>query len=565
MTNIQQHKIVVLKFGHSILKTETDIPKIIAETYLYVRAGYKVLVVVSAIGNSTDILSRQAENIFPDGIADAPDESIAALLATGEISSGALVSIGFNQVGISAANLNHAVIKTDDNILDATPLELDLDTINNAFTKHAVLILPGFIGVNAENKTTLLGRGGSDFSAIFSANCLNASQCVLYKDSNGIVEDITVALPTQKIYSHITYNDCLAIAYPVIQYKATQYAREHKQKIYIKNIFSQSQTIVGAHETVVAKKVTPPRKTKILLLGLGTVGLGVFHKLIKNNKFFEIVGIGVKHLDKHARHCIGKEILSDNIDELLSKDYDVLVELVGGALSKKIIIEALKKKRHVVTANKLVISESWRELHDLALVNNAYLKYSAAVAGVIPVLETITDLNKNVCAIHEVSGVLNGTSNFVLGLVDNGIALQQAIKIAKEKGYAESDPTLDINGMDAFHKIKIISLLAFGQAPDKVEIEGIESVKHYNEDKGHCLKLIATAKLVDNNVLASVKLVRVAIDNPFASVCGADNLVVIKIKDKKDITLSGKGAGRWPTALAVYADILDLTLDKKRV
>jgi len=557
---IDSHKIIVLKFGHSILKSEADIPQVIAETYLYLRQQHKILVVVSALGNTTNELALHIKNIFPDGINDAPVESLANLLGSGEIISSNLVTIGFNQAGLQAFNLNHEVIKTSGDILDAVPISLDTDKINNLFNIYDVLVLPGFIGVNENKQTTLLGRGGSDFSAIFAASGLVADSCILYKDSNGIVEDINLPLEEQRIYAQISYNHCLKISSQVIQHKALEYARDHSLMLIIKNIYSQNQTIINAIEEFAFNPVKKIKKEKIVLLGLGTVGLGVFYKLLKNNRFFEIVGIGVKNLDKHQHHGIDNKILSNDVNEILSRDYDILIELTGGIQAKDFILNALQNKKHVVTANKLVIAEFFNELHAIAIKNGVSLKYSAAVAGVVPVLETITNLRKKNVTITAISGILNGTSNFILSNVDKGFLLEDAIKIAQDKGYAESDPTLDINGMDALHKIKIISFLAFSQKPDKILVEGLEQLENLPENKDMATKLIATSKIINGSLIVKIQLQQLDKKSILASITGANNCVIIKTNDNKELILQGRGAGRWPTAVAVYADILDLSL-----
>lgn len=556
----QAHKIVVLKFGHSILKDETDISVVIAEAYLYLRAQYKIFLVVSALGNTTNELLDHVKNIFPDGIIDAPNRSRAELLASGEIISSNLVSIGFNQAGIKSYNLNQSVLKTTGDILDSDPISLDVASVNQLFDSYDVLVLPGFIGVNSDNQVTLLGRGGSDFSAVFAAHNLSAEKCVLYKDSNGIVDDITLVEEQQKIYSHVTYEYCLALPYPVVQHKALKYACDHQEQIIIKNIYSQSQSIVSSKKEYDLDYIKPIKKTRVVILGLGTVGLGVFHKLLKNSKFFEVVGIAVKNLNKHDKHGINAGILSTDTHEILSRDYDILIELVGGTIAKEFILTALKRQKHVVTANKLVVAEAWDELHTVAKENKVSLKYSAAVAGVIPVLETIINLRKNDIVIAEVSGILNGTSNFILGNIDKGFAINDAIKDAQKQGYAESDPTLDINGMDALYKINIISRLSFDREPYSVSVQGLEEIANLKKDNNKSTKLVATSKIIDNKVVASVQLLQLDKFHKFSNVLDANNCVIIKTKDGQEFVLEGRGAGRWPTAVAVYADILDLNL-----
>jgi homoserine dehydrogenase len=557
-----KHEIIVLKFGHSILGHKNDIPKLVSEAYLYLRNGFRVLVVVSAIGKNTDQLKKLSQQVYIEQQDEPQKEAYATLLSTGEISSAALTVIGFNQAGIPAYKLNHSYLVTDSNILDANPLALDTTSILNLFDEYSVLVLPGFIGCDVAQKTTLLGRGGSDLTAIFCAKQLNAKNCILYKDSGGIIHNIDAPQSQQTLYKQISYTDCLNIPYPVIQHKALQYAKIHNVEILIKGINTPTTTIINNQtlQGVVPKQTV--KKHRVLLLGLGTVGLGTFYNLLRNSELFEIVGVGVRDLNKY--NALNSNLISTNLTDLLNRDYDILVELIGGTQSEPLITHALRNKKAVVTANKLLIATKWNNLVEVAKQNAVTLKYSAAVAGAIPILEVLENLAKDQpCQIvNSVYGIINGTCNFLLEQITTGLEFEAAVKLAQKLGYAEADPSFDIDGLDAAHKITIISRVAFGREPDYIEVEGInnagERIKQATK-RGNVVKLIASVTINNNVVTAQVKLTELSKHDLLAKVTEANNCLVVNVKNSQTpIVLHGKGAGRIPTALAVYSDLLDI-------
>jgi homoserine dehydrogenase len=296
-------------------------------------------------------------------------------------------------------------------------------------------------------------------------------------------------------------------------------------------------------------------KKRVLLLGLGTVGFGVYSHLKAAHDVFEIVGIGVKHLSKHDSLGISKKILSDDLENLLNRDADIVIELIGDPIiAEQCITKALQQGKDVVTANKFVIAEKGPILQALAEEHHVKLCYSAAVGGSVPILETIHHIKNHLTdEIHSVTGILNGTCNYMLDLISQGKTFEEALFSAQKEGYAELDPSLDIQGMDAAHKLKIIARTAFHKELSDFFVEGIEKVS-----TNGIVKLVAHCELKDNLLYASVKPEVVPLSHPFATIQGADNCVIIKTKKGKDYRLNGKGAGRWPTAMSVYSDILHL-------
>lgn len=559
--------IAVLKFGSSILSDLTAIPAAVNEVYHYLRKGFKIIVVVSAIGNRTNELEDSVKCLLSDSASEPEPKAFAELLSTGERTAASLFSIALDNAGIPVYQFNQPCILTKGFLLDADPILLRAE-IRHLFSQHSVLVMPGFIGVNEKNELTLLGRGGSDYSAIFSAWAVNAKACVLYKDTNGIfVPGSNDNVLSQKKYKTISYQDCLDIPYPVIQHKALAFAQKEKINITVKALASKQGTLISEKKSALyEKQIHHRRKLKVILLGLGTVGYGTYCHLIKANHLFDVVGILVKNRMKHQHHPISKELLSDNIEELLKRECDVVVELIGELESSTYCItKAIQQKCHVVTANKLLLATKGLQLHALAKKNNVTLRYSAAVAGSIPILEIITHIKKGKPPqyIKSVTGILNGTSNFILEKMHQGETLERAIHLAQSAGYAESDPTFDISGQDAAHKLTIISRLAFLRKPNHLSIQGIEALSSeiIREQSPNITKLIATCSFEEDNLIASVKPIAILPSHPFASVTGAENCILIKTMDDKQIQLRGKGAGRWPTSEAVFADLLDIVLE----
>jgi homoserine dehydrogenase len=557
--------IVVIKLGSSILPDITAIPNAIHEVYQYYSAGNKVVVVISAMGKTTDKLIDFSQQVLDDPYAIPQPQALAELLATGEIAAAALFTLALDRAGIPAYKLDHKYLQTEGSLLDSEPQTLQKKLILNLFKQYSVLVIPGFIGENQQGSLALLGRGGSDFSAVFIAHSLNAKQCIIYKDTNGIFNqdpniDKLGALP----YQTITYNDCLQIAYPVIQRKAVKFAKAKQFSFIVKTLASKQGTTVGAPHSVLGinKNV---RKLKIIVLGLGTVGFGVYQHLSANENLFEIVGIGIQDKIKHEHLRISKNIISTNLTEIITRECDVVIELLGGIEpSKHLITQALLQGRQVITANKALIAQHGLYLSQIAAYSKVNLLFSSAVAGSLPIIETVQRFKKNPIeySIQSITGILNGTSNFILDRIRAGEGYDEAIKSAQIAGFSEADPSLDLDGTDALHKIIILARLAFNQEALNITIEGIQNINadyvRNEAKKNHFVRLVASCELKNNVCHASIKLCSLSNKHPLAHIPEANNAVLIRLTNGEMIELHGKGAGRWPTAEAVFADLLHL-------
>lgn len=309
---------------------------------------------------------------------------------------------------------------------------------------------------------------------------------------------------------------------------------------------------------------------KIGILGLGTVGGGLLEMALGNgplSKMVEITGVSARNKNRPRPVDISKIAWFDDPSELAKhENVDVVVELMGGAdgPAYHAVTTALKAKKNVVTANKAMLSAHGVELAKLAEENNVQIRYEAAVAGGIPIVKA---LREGMAAnnIKNIMGVMNGTSNYILTeMAKTGRPFGDVLKDAQALGLAEADPTLDINGGDAGHKLALLCALAFNGEPkfEEIELEGIERVEPVDLESakflGFAVKLIASASLSDNKLSQSVRPSLVALANPLAQLDGALNAILVEAEPVGTLTFIGSGAGAGPTASAVAADLVDL-------
>lgn len=316
---------------------------------------------------------------------------------------------------------------------------------------------------------------------------------------------------------------------------------------------------------------------KIAILGMGNVGSGVFN-ILKENGFdirnnlkdhIDVKKVLVKNLDRD-RAC-DKSLLTNSFEEILLDDeIGIVVELIGGIdPAYDYIKRSLEKGKHVVTANKAVIATHGQALAELAEKNGCFLRYEASVAGGIPIINTMIDsLSAN--KIEEIIGIINGTTNFILTqMTQKGLTFAEALKLAQDKGYAEADPTSDIEGQDAAYKTVILSSVAFGVniKPEDILTEGIVKITksdiEYAKELGYTIKLLATTKNKEDSVEAYVLPSLVPQDHPLASINNEFNALFVKGNAVGEILLCGKGAGSYPTGSAVMADIIAITKSVK--
>ncbi len=311
------------------------------------------------------------------------------------------------------------------------------------------------------------------------------------------------------------------------------------------------------------------------LLGIGTVGSGTFNVLKRNQEEIRRrAGRGIEitmvaDLDvARAQTIVGPDVkvVNDARAVIANPDIDIVVELIGGyGIAKALVLEAIAAGKHVVTANKALLAVHGTEIFAAAAAKGVMVAFEAAVAGGIPIIKALREgLTAN--RIQWIAGIINGTTNFILSeMRDKGLDFDVVLKEAQRLGYAEADPTFDIEGVDAAHKATIMSAIAFGIPVqfDKAYVEGITKLGatdiRYAEQLGYRIKLLGITKRTDKGVELRVHPSLVPSKRLIANVEGAMNAVVVQ-SDAVGATLYyGKGAGSEPTASAVIADLVDIT------
>lgn len=546
-----EKRIIVLKFGSSVLRDENDLPNAVHEIYRWWRDGFQVVAVVSAFGNTTDELARRAR-----AVCDPPDdELVAALLATGESVSAALLGLALNRSGIRATVLDaeRAGLSSNGPILDANLTGLDAPRVSAALRK-GIVVLPGFVGKDRSGRTTLLGRGGSDLTALFVAQRLGGV-CRLIKDVDSLYTsdpNCTTTRPAAR-FVRASYATAARVGGAVVQPKAIDFAEQHRLKFTISSVASSCATEIGPHADSIALADAKPQPLRVALLGCGTVGGGVFQRLAALPEMFDVVGVGTRNTPEAIAAGAPASRITNNLDELISQPVDVVIELLGGQEpARTLVADALRRGLHVVTANKALLAD------DLPRSNNAAtLKYSAAIGGVVPALETVSHA-RSLGPLHSISGVLNGTTNFILDQLANGFALSDAIITAQKNGYAERDPQLDLDGTDAAQKLILLARAAFDiELPlSSIQREGIEHLKPLQS--GRITRLVAECRRESHGFIARVSPIELTPEHPLASVNGVENCLLIQSQAGRSWEVRGSGAGRWPTTEAVLADLFDL-------
>lgn len=311
------------------------------------------------------------------------------------------------------------------------------------------------------------------------------------------------------------------------------------------------------------------------LLGIGTVGSGTFEVLKRNQEEIQrragrpIQVTMVADLDTaRAQAIVGSavKVVNDARQVIANPDIDIVVELIGGyGIAKQLVLEAIAAGKHVVTANKALLAVHGTEIFAAAHKQGVMVAFEAAVAGGIPIIKALREgLSAN--RIHWVAGIINGTTNFILSeMRDKGLAFGDVLKQAQALGYAEADPTFDIEGVDAAHKATIMAAIAFGVPVqfDKAYVEGITKLEaqdiRYAEQLGYRIKLLGISKRTATGIELRVHPCLVPAKRLIANVEGAMNAVMVQADAVGTTLYYGKGAGSEPTASAVIADLVDVT------
>ncbi|UCV06240.1 homoserine dehydrogenase [Dechloromonas denitrificans] len=311
------------------------------------------------------------------------------------------------------------------------------------------------------------------------------------------------------------------------------------------------------------------------LIGIGTVGGGTWNVLKRNadeiarraGRPIRITAVADKNVELAKQVTGGEARVTDDAFSLVNDpEIDIIVELIGGyGVAKEVVMQAIANGKHVVTANKALLAVHGTEIFNAAQQKGVMVAFEAAVAGGIPVIKALREgLSAN--RIEWAAGIINGTTNFILSeMRDKGLSFDTVLKEAQRLGYAEADPTFDIEGVDAAHKATLIASIAFGIPVqfDKAYIEGITKLEasdiKYAEQLGYRIKLLGIAKRRSNGIELRVHPTLIPSKRLIANVEGAMNAVLVKGDAVGATMYYGKGAGAEPTASAVIADLVDVT------
>ncbi len=310
------------------------------------------------------------------------------------------------------------------------------------------------------------------------------------------------------------------------------------------------------------------------LLGMGTVGEGVVRLLIKNQDLIRSrVGVPVclkrvADIDVSRTQNVDLEkgvFTTDAFTIVNDPNIHIVLEMIGGqTVAKELIFKAMENGKHIVTANKALLANQGQQIFQSAYEHGVDLAFEPSVGGCMPIIKLLREslVGNHILAM---TGILNGTCNYILSKIsEEGIPFESALADAQASGFAEADPTMDIEGFDTAHKLAILSSLAFGMKINfkDIYIEGISKITpldiRFAEEFGFCIKLLAISKIRDKGIEARVHPTMIASDNILSSVRGSLNAVTISGDAVGDLFLSGHGAGMMPTASAVVSDIVDI-------
>jgi homoserine dehydrogenase len=311
-------------------------------------------------------------------------------------------------------------------------------------------------------------------------------------------------------------------------------------------------------------------KFKVGICGWGNVATGLFNALENNADMialnagaqFTVSVIGARRDNPKCNP--GNTPIERDIFDVIKHDIDIVIELIGGVeVARELIIEAIKNKKHVVTANKAVMYHHGDEIVQLAKENNVRVLFESAVCAGTPIIKLLKEeLAAN--RVSKISGMLNGTSNFILSNMEEGAEFQSTLELAQKEGYAEPDPTFDIEGMDAAHKIGILSALAYGTSlpPKDFYVEGITKIEKsdftHAMDMGYTVKHLAVAKLEKNLLELRAHPALIKLDSYLANLKGVRNGIEIDTDLIGKIHIAGSGAGQESTASGLISDLVNL-------
>lgn len=567
-------KIAVLKFGGSVLRGESDVRLATHEVYRWVRRGWKVVAVVSALHGETDSLLRRAG---AHAAADGGPETARALLAgTGEFQSAAILTLELDRAGVPAvvATPWSVGLRAEGDLLDAQPASVDAARLRRLLRAADAVVVPGFVAIGPQREPVLLGRGGSDLSALFIAAELGAARCRLVKDVDGLYDRDpdpaaapACAVATARRYETLDYPEAAVLGKRggVVQEKAVRFAQTRGIPFEVGAALCGSATQVGPFAASFAEPPAVARPVRVALLGCGTIGRGVLDHLESLPERFDVVGVAVQDLRKDRGPGLDESLLTtDALALAAASEAELVIETLGGLEPAAAAIDAaLARGAFVVTANKRVVAARLAEPTWRAAIRDGRLRFAAAVGGAAPLVEHVRRVARR-RAIRRLDGVLNGTSNHVLARLAEGSAWAEAIQAAQRAGFAEADPSRDLDGRDAAEKLAILCSEAWDVPLHPADVtrtplsHAVLAALAGAAAPGEVVRQVATAAITpEGKIQARVGPALVPADSALGRVTDEWNALVVTDGAGRTRAVRGRGAGRWPTAESVLGDALD--------
>ncbi len=543
-------RVIVLKFGGSVLLDESRLRIAVHEIYRWKREGWAVVAVASALAGRTDQLIDRCQRHHPT----ASSFDRASIVATGEQESAALLGLHLDRAGVPGCVLSTDtldLIATGDP-LDASPVSIDTKAIAEALERAEVVVVPGYIARDNAGRRVTLGRGGSDLTALVLAHALDAEKCRLIKDVNGLFErDPNAEGPPPPRYTACSYEDALETDGAIIQHKAVEFARRESIPFELGAFNSVAPTTISRAPSQLTDAPREPGPLTVALLGHGSVGAGVAELIGQLPEQFELQTVAVRTPQEHIGRLPESVQLSSDPVSTANSGVDLVVETIGGVDTALTCAEsALRQGSALVTANKALLADHAEELLSLARTHGGAILASSSVGGALPVLERC----KAAKGPTQIRAVLNGTANFVLNEMRSGVDLCKAVRSAQDEGLAEADPTRDLDGRDALDKLVVIAQalrVPLATTNTNCDIEALSMPVGAGAGR---LRQIATLSIIGH---ASVEIEETEPGDPLFDLPDEMNCVVFELADGATETLRGRGAGRWPTAESVLADLLE--------
>ncbi len=547
--------IIVVNLGHSVLKSLDDYTDAASEIYRHYRKGQNVVAVMSAQHDETDTLMAEARAVGPEGTA----RNLPELVHLGERRSAALLALALERIGAPAfvRQARDLGLKAKGSATDAQLIGLDIEQLEQDLKDHDIVVMPGYVGIGEKDRPVLLAQGGADLTAIYVAHKLGV-KALLLKDIDGVYEhDPRESGPAPKRYDQISWDEAAKCAGPLIAPKALGYAKEHGLEFDIGTIGIPRYTSVGS-KTGGLSNGPIIKPLRVAMMGCGIVGGGVLRRINAAKERFSLVKIMVRSVDKYIAQGIDPELLTTDFDDIIAAQPDIFIDVSGPVDPALGYCKAmLARGVHVVSANKQAVAAGGQALIDYATEHGAVLAFSSAAGGGMPVLEMcIRERGR----IVRVEALLNGTTNYMLGEIGKGVSYADALKAAQDKGFAEADPSADVNGADAAAKIRLVALLGFGEVITTEDIPR-QSIENFapNEPSNGAFKRVAICSADKNNFSTALDVKNLSMNNFLAQADGEEAHAVFTFDDGDVYKIRGKGAGRWPTTASVMADLFDIS------